>query len=147
MSRSRVATIAVAGVAAAIGTLVFGPFRPAEAHQDGHRHPRVVELAECHGFAPDHRALLPATSGEGQSLRVTVPATTIVRLDARGRVVAASTNTGCAPRRSDDLYVVLVNGTVRRAPVKWLIGRHHWVGDFTEPGVFAAQPVSWSGHW
>lgn len=69
---------------------------------------------------------------------VTVPAVAWIEIDADGRLVAAATNTGCAPKDGDKLAV--------RGPDRHLLtdvaidlGAIHWVGDFTEPGVLAPQ--------
>lgn len=72
-----------------------------------------------------------------QSIAVVVPPTAIVRLDDRGRVVAAMTNTGCPPAASDEVWHQRPDGTLERAPDG--AADHPWTGDFTERGVFVAQ--------
>lgn len=59
----------------------------------------------------------PTTRPEAltQSIAVVVPATTLVRLDAAGRAVQASTNTGQAPCRTD-VFVVERDGITTPAP-------------------------------
>lgn len=73
-----------------------------------------------------------------QSLVVQVPATALIKVESGDRVVAAMTNTGCAPRTGDDVYIVRPDGTIERAPTSQMADRR-WLGDFTVPGVYVSQ--------
>jgi hypothetical protein len=81
----------------------------------------------------------PEAHGEAeQQLVVVVPPTVILRVDTDGRVVAALTNTGCAPRLNDAWYVIGPDGTAAPAAPD-AFPRQQWVGDFTQTGVTQAQ--------
>ncbi len=102
--------------------------------------PVVPGEATTGAAAPTHQAGAAAGSASGtvtQSIAVVVPPTAIVRLDDRGRVVAAMTNTGCPPAASDEVWHQRPDGTLERAPEG--AADHDWTGDFTERGVFVAQ--------
>jgi hypothetical protein len=80
-------------------------------------------------------------SAQEQPISVTVPAVALLRVDVDGRVVAAATNTGCAPRTSDAVYLFHEDGSIEAVSAAALAGQV-WIGDFTKSGVFAAQPAS-----
>ena len=136
--------LAAAVVATSGGLLFFGTLDRASAH-DGSRSLRLIEAADCasgtHTAQPTN-ANAGAAGGDAprmqQTIRVTVPATALLRIDRDGRVVAALTNTGCAPRHSDDIYVVRPDGTVALASSTQITART-WTGDFTSPGVYVDQ--------
>lgn len=88
-----------------------------------------------------HRCSLPSDpAGEaGGNVTVSVPATALLRTDRGGHVVAAATNTGCAPRPSDDIVLVRPDGTFEPAPSPQMANRR-WFGDFTAPGIYQPQP-------
>jgi hypothetical protein len=101
----------------------------------------LIERTTCsHGagsaVAPVE-APVAAASGLSQTVSVGLPATVIVEVDASGAVVAATTNTGCAPRPGDDVYVRRAGGELVRGSQALL--ERSWVGDFREAGVFQAQ--------
>jgi len=73
-----------------------------------------------------------------QGIDVRVPRTALLRVDRHRRVIAAATNTGCAPRLGDDVYFVSPTGDLAPAPPSAILG-HRWRGDFTVSGVFVAQ--------
>ncbi|MEY4231699.1 MAG: hypothetical protein RLZZ362_2548, partial [Actinomycetota bacterium] len=80
--------------------------------------------------------------GMSQASIVPVPRLAIIRLDASGSVASAMTNTGCAPRPADDIYLADTAGTfVNEDPVHEL-PNHVWVGDFTRRGVYQPQIVA-----
>jgi len=80
-----------------------------------------------------------------QSVAVRTPATAMIRVDAGGVVLAAWTNTGCAPRAGDDLWVLHPDGTIAAAPPS--IVDRSWQGDFSHAGVFVDQhPGTGSTH-
>ncbi|MCU1366477.1 MAG: hypothetical protein JWL72_4255 [Ilumatobacteraceae bacterium] len=130
--------VAAAAVLTSGGLLFFGTLDGASAHgSDGAS--RLIELPGC--VARDHvpaSAAVPAGGTMQQSITVTVLATTILRIDAHGHVTAATTNTGCAPRISDDVYVWEIDGSLSLASSKDVV-RRAWTGDFTQPGVYVTQ--------
>lgn len=94
--------------------------------------PALVEEPSC--WAPTSATELP--SGDGamvQTITVTILPTAILRVDAAGRVIAAETNTGCAPRTTDLLLVERADGTL--APAGGIdVAAVRWTGDFTAFG-------------
>lgn len=64
--------------------------------------------------------------------------TVFVEVDGTGRIVAAATNTGCAPRRGDDAFLVRPDGDIVQSMAD-VIAHCEWTGDFTVPGRFQAQ--------
>jgi hypothetical protein len=97
----------------------------------------LIERPAC--SAPPRTPAPPSASGQdaGAAVGVTVRPTALVHVDARGRVTAAWTNTGCAPRRTDDLFVHRVDGSIR--PGDRDLAARRWIGDFRNPGVLVAQ--------
>ena len=94
---------------------------------------RLVEAAECAG-APS--ANVP-TGGATQTVTVSVPRAAFIHLDAAGRVISASTNTGCAPRTLDTVYLFRADGSIVEAPPA-VIAHLRWTGNFRDAG--AEQP-------
>lgn len=120
---------AFAGLAAA--GVVPAPDRPSRPpHEAG----TLVERPGCAVAEPT------GSPGDGtdQRVAVTVRPTALIGVDARGRVVDAWTNTGCAPRTTDDVYLRGADGTIR-AGGRDLADRA-WTGDFRRPGIAVAQP-------
>ncbi len=105
-------------------------------------------MAEGHGCldrgnvpaAPPQQSEGRSPGGVSQPISVTVPRTAIVRVDDRGQVLAAMTNTGCPPGASDDVWHQHPDGSLVRAPAG--AADRAWVGDFSERGVFVAQPAA-----
>ena len=104
--------------------------------------PTLIERAEC---VSDEAAATPAqvsTAGGGgevsQALEVRVPRIAMVSYDSGDRIAAVATNTGCAPRAGDEVYIVLDDGNLVAAPDFALDGIE-WRGDFTAAGVFQTQ--------
>jgi hypothetical protein len=103
----------------------------------------LIERAAC---ASDEAAATPAqmstAGGSGgevsQALEVRVPRIAMVSYDSGDRIAAVATNTGCAPRAGDEVYVVLDDGNLVAAPDFALDGIE-WRGDFTAAGVFQTQ--------
>jgi hypothetical protein len=107
----------------------------------------LVESPNC-SVPPSSSAQAPAVAVAAagasspsvtQTITVTVPPLAIIRLDAAGNVASAFTNTLCAPRSTDDVYLVDAGGTFLNADPVHELPEHTWVGDFTQPGVFQQQ--------
>ena len=129
---------ATAAVGASVAFVVFGPLAPASAQPSEAVAAMLIEDQSCVALGVGGPAEAPGSStGAGvQSVSVTVPAVVLLRVDGSGRVVAASTNTGCAPRAGDEVYIVQADGSLARTPVLPTV---EWRGDFTAAGVFQAQ--------
>ncbi len=129
------ARISLAAVAVA-GVLAVGSVRAADAHRaegrDDHR-PSSNASTACPHRVVDASA--PTTGPNTQSITVVVPRTVLVHLDRSGRITRATTNTGCAPRRADDVYVIRANGSVVAAPSS-LVAHVRWVQQDTRSGVY-----------
>ena len=75
-----------------------------------------------------------------QTVAVSIPAVALLRVDERGRITAAATNTGCAPRAGDEVYLLQPDGTaVQTSSVD--VARIAWRGDFRTPGDYQRQPT------
>jgi hypothetical protein len=111
----------------------------ASAHgRTHHDEPRTIESPDCRRVDT-----LAARSTEPAQISVSVPATTILRIDKHGRVIAAATNTGCVPSRSDDVFVFRPDGTLAPTNAR-VIDRCDWRGDFTVSGRY--QPQDCNAH-
>lgn len=124
---------AVVAASLVVGGWVATSTDGAAPADDSSRRPALVERSVCAGAraGPVHEPTGP--DGVGQTITVTVPATATLHLDNRGRVVAAWTNTGCAPRPGDDLFLVHPDGTIEPSPAP--LPTRTWIGDFREAGV------------
>jgi len=105
--------------------------------------PSLVERMTCAGDDTPQAAEAPGHTGAqtpavSQTVSVVVPRVAMIEFGADGRVVAAATNTGCAPRPGDEVYIVLDDGNLVAASDFALDGIE-WRGDFTAAGVFQAQ--------
>jgi hypothetical protein len=90
-----------------------------------------------HNHHPDPNP--PPSSGMVlQTVTVSVHATDLLKVDRRGRVVEAATNTGCVPRQGDDVFLLLPNGSVVQT-ADFDLKSCQWLGDFRLPGVFQPQ--------
>jgi hypothetical protein len=122
----------IVGLVAA-GTLSGSLVAPVTSESVGR--PPLVEADSC----DDRGATKPATPQDGAlTISVTVPATAFVRVDKSGRVTAAATNTGCAPRKGYDVYVFRPDGSITLAPT-FNLASLVWFGDFTSVGEFQNQ--------
>lgn len=98
----------------------------------------LVEVPSCWGAPISDPAPLPTGDGMTQTVSVRIEPTSLLRLDSDGHVLAAETNTGCAPRATDHIYVVLRNGNlVENRTVD--VSKVHWTGDFTQFGFVEQQ--------
>ena len=127
-----VRTIVAAIVAIIVAVPVIGHVSAAPSHD------RLVEAPACgdlHVHPFPHRATSSATQ---QTVVVRVPATTLLRVDRWGRVTAAATNTGCAPRATDQVYVARADGTLQRT-FSIHVDHYRWTGDFTVAARYQMQ--------
>jgi hypothetical protein len=135
--RAVAAGIAVAGIAT---VLPLGRLRPAVA--DGTRElapPMLLESPSCQAAAMNEGRPTATSSPAGSmALTVTVPPVAVMHVDDRNRIVSAMTNTGCAPRTTDQLWLVAPDGRFVAASPE-LASAHRWVGDFRMPGVNVKQ--------
>jgi hypothetical protein len=129
---------AVATAGASAAAVVLGPLAPASAQPSVAVAAVLIEDPSCaaRGVVGPAEAQSAPTGPGVQAVSVTVPAVVLLRVDGAGRVVAASTNTGCAPRAGDEVYTVQGDGSLTRTPVLPMID---WRGDFTVIGVFQPQ--------
>lgn len=79
-----------------------------------------------------------ATATAQVVLKVTIPPVAWLEVDEAGRLVAAATNTGCAPRTGDTVVARRPDRTVVRE-LTIDLDEVAWVGDFTEPAVLEPQ--------
>ena len=99
----------------------------------------LVEDDACGTPAVSQAAAAPAATATGTAtIHVTIPPVAWLELDEAGRLMAAATNTGCAPRTGDTV--------VARRPDRTLVAELTvdladvaWVGDFTRPAVLVPQ--------
>ena len=145
MARSTRLGIGIGTAALMGGVLVFGAMAhadsPAAAAAPGSAGTVLVEQPGCSQpelpAAPTAVAPVNAAGELTQTVTITVPPTALLTVDLDGRIVEATTNTGCAPRATDDLYLVLPDGSVTEATDP--LPERAWVGDFTAAGVAVAQ--------
>jgi hypothetical protein len=129
---------------AAIGLVTFAGAGHLTAIATGHSWgaggPSGHDVAARHRPAacPLPTGRVPSGSGStaggalGQVVSVAVPPTAFIDTDARGRVVSATTNTGCPPRPTDDLWYRAPDGTITEAKPSALRGSPHW---YPAPGL------------
>jgi hypothetical protein len=90
--------------------------------------PALVEAPECWALRPGTPSTYPGANVE--TITLTIEPTSLLAVDAQGRVTAAETNTGCAPRPGDHLYLVHPDGNLTEA-TGLDVTRLHFTGDFT----------------
>lgn len=123
-----VATTAIGAAAAAAAT-----FSTPQAATQTVIAPALVEVPECWGSTSPTDTLPTFDGAMVQTITVTVEPTSLLRIDQDGRVSAAATNTGCAPRATDHLFVVQADGSLR--PAEGIdVDAIAWTGDFTRYG-------------
>jgi hypothetical protein len=93
----------------------------------------LVQVPSCWGTPIATPTTPPPVGGVTQTVVVRIEPTSLLKLDSDGHVVAAETNTGCAPRPTDHIYVVLRNGDLIENR-KVDVSKVKWTGDFTEFG-------------
>jgi hypothetical protein len=133
--RSFIATVAL--------LVVTGSVAVAAAHSGGSLPaatqqiitPALVEAPDC--WHPESGPPATFAGADVETIAVTIEATSLLAVDERGRVTAAETNTGCAPRPTDHLYLVHPDGTITDAPGFDVSGLH-FTGDFTQFGYHPA---------
>jgi hypothetical protein len=148
MIKIAAATIGIAATLAGAGVALAGPVSTSATAPALPALPALVEMPDCDAVVPlsDGTAAAPSSAasqggGMSQSITVTVPRLAIIRLDASGGVASAMTNTGCAPRPVDDVYLVDALGTFVNEDPAHELPNHVWVGDFTRRGVYQPQIV------
>jgi hypothetical protein len=128
-----------------LGFVLAAAVTAAPAVALAHRHdavaerPALIESGSCARIDPTApRNSVEDAGGANATITVSIPAVAIVHVNSHGRVVSALTNTGCAPRPGDALYVIRPDGTL----TLWTNARAthmHWTGDFTQIGVLQPQ--------
>ena len=116
---------------------------PVSHHPDlaGPDHAASTALDENRGATgPANRpkATRPPRAGDGP-VRVTVPATVVVRVDRRGAVTAAMSNTGRPPQPGDDLWVARTgHPDIEPAPpaLVLIVMAQPWPGNWKKPGIW-----------
>ncbi|MEI8083156.1 MAG: hypothetical protein WCI74_15065 [Actinomycetes bacterium] len=106
-------------------------------HSNDDSHGGATEDRSCRAERSGPTTALATVSAD-QSIRVQVPDVAMLKVDAKGKVLAAATNTGCTPRNGDLVYLYAANGTVTQSTT-FHLGDRRWTGDFRTPGVFQAQ--------
>jgi hypothetical protein len=93
----------------------------------------LVEVPVCWG-TPTTVPTLPSSDGAMvQTVTVSIEPTSLLRLGADGHVIAAETNTGCAPRSTDRRFIVHDDGSLTEVP-GFDVASVAWTGDFTQFG-------------
>ncbi len=100
--------------------------------------PVLVEVPVCWGTPSTGTALASPGGAMVQTVTVRIEPTSLLRLDPDGHVKAAETNTGCAPRATDHVYVVMRNGDLVEN-TKVDVSTVRWTGDFTQFGFIEQQ--------
>jgi len=149
MIKIAAATIGIAATLAGAGVALAGPVSTSATAPAPASRPVLVEMPDCDAVVPPPdgtAAVAPPAASQGggmsQTITVTVPRLAIIRLDASGSVASAMTNTGCAPRTADDIYLVDAAGTFLNEDPAHELPNHVWVGDFTRRGVHQPQIVA-----
>lgn len=124
---------AVAATAVVAGGLTAGARVRPDTSDPVHQEPEIVLVEEAGCDVP------PTAGPPDGNVRVVVPPTALVHVDAAGRVIAAMTNTGCAPRPTDDVWVVAPSGDTR--PADPALADRTWHGDFRIRGELVSQAV------
>ena len=101
---------------------------------------QLVEVAECFGSLPS--GVVPEVGSAGgqmtQTVSLTILPTALVKTDSLGRPFEVMTNTGCAPRSGDMIYVFVNEGELRQVP--WSnFASVIWHGDFSRSGEWVPQ--------
>lgn len=92
--------------------------------------PALLEVPTCWGSTDT----VPAPAGDTViPVVLRVEPTALLKVADDGTVLAAETNTGCAPRPTDLLYVVAADGSLHPA-VGIDVSTVAWTGDFTQFG-------------
>ncbi len=146
--------VGAVGIAPAVRAQTAMPQQPARGADTAADHP-VSHHPDLAG--PDHaastaldenmgatgpanrpKATRPPRAGAGP-VRVTVPATVVVRVDRRGAVTAAMSNTGRPPQPGDDLWVARTgHPDIEPAPPALVLAvmAQPWPGNWKKPGIW-----------
>jgi hypothetical protein len=132
LAASAAVTVAWSGGVALARSSQEAPRIGKVTQEEVHDSRELREEAECWG-GPAPTTTLPQLGGVTQTIMVTVERVAILKLDSRGKVKAAETNTGCAPHAGDRIYIVQADGSLVEAP-KFDLERTKWTGDFRNFG-------------
>jgi hypothetical protein len=96
--------------------------------------PALREVPTCWGSIDDARPTEADLDGSmTQTVVLRIEPTALLKVADDGTVLAAETNTGCAPRPTDLLYVVADDGSL--TPADGIdVSAVAWTGDFTQFG-------------
>lgn len=97
----------------------------------------LVEDTTCATPASPATPATPEPAAGSVTIQVTIPPVAWLEVDETGRLIAAATNTGCAPRTGDEVFVRRPDSTLVEVTVD--LDAIAWVGDFTQPAVLAPQ--------
>ncbi len=139
-TRTLLAATVLAGSLAVTGVALAERSRSHVTESDSGRdhRPALVEVPSCWGAPLSDPVPAPNAGGMTQTVSVRIEPTSLLKLDSDGHVLAAETNTGCAPRVTDHIYVVLRNGNlVENRKVD--VSKVTWTGDFTQFGFIIQQ--------
>jgi hypothetical protein len=98
----------------------------------------LIEAPGCWHPSAGTPTTLPAANVE--TITLTIEATALLAVDEQGRVTAAETNTGCAPRPTDHLYLMHPDGNLTEA-LGFDVSELRFTGDFTQ---FGYHPIAGS---
>ena len=151
------AAVGIAGAIGYAGVALAGNVSAAPPAAPVADLPKLIEAPSCGIVEPPTGTLTAAASAGATmgataksasganaasavvAITVTIPRLAVIRLDAAGKVASAFTNTRCAPRSSDDVYLVDAAGNFLNEHPVHELPVHVWQGDFTQPGVFQPQ--------
>lgn len=94
-------------------------------------------------FTPSAACALPAvpapvSADGGMTVTVRVPVTVVLQVEWNGELIAAMTNTGCAPRGDEDIFLMWPDRTITECTTLDAAAVQ-WEGTFTQPGVYEPQ--------
>ena len=124
--------------AACGGLMVLGSLELAAAHGGPGGSTGLIERAGCTQRSTSSGGAVDSAAPNTQKITVTVPGVALLHTDHRNHILSATTNTGCAPRPTDQLSFVRPDGSIVEAPTTELAHRR-WIGNFTNPGVDVSQ--------
>jgi len=124
--------VPVTAIAIGAGALVASAAPNAEPAE----RPALVLVEDTTCASPTTDAT-PDPAAGSVTIHVTIPPVAWLEVDETGRLIAAATNTGCAPRTGDEVFVRRPDRTLVEVTVD--LDTIAWVGDFTQPAVLVPQ--------